>query len=124
MKDKINTIIFLGFISIDNAFLNMRRLCDSGKVYESIDKRYINYKIFDKFDTSERFYTIPTAIDTLCPNRIKIHIAEGPFDILSILYNLNNGILKNNIYGACTGSGYMGLLRFILLNMKICDSKK
>lgn len=43
---------FLGFISIDNAFLNMRKLCADGKVLPTIDKRYINYKVFDKFDTS------------------------------------------------------------------------
>lgn len=103
---------FLGFISIDNAFLNMRRLCDSGKVYESIDKRYINYKIFDKFDTSERFYTIPTEIDLTIPERLKIHIAEGPFDILSIYKNLRHE--ERGIYSSVAGSNYIGLMLYFL----------
>lgn len=108
---------FLGFISIDNAFLNMRRLCDEGKVYKSIDSRYINYKIFDKFDTSERFYTIPTEIDLTIPERVKIHIAEGPFDILSIYKNLRCG--ERGIYTSIAGSNYMGIAMYFLQMFKL-----
>ena len=107
----------MGFISIDNAFLNMRRLCDEGKVIKSIDKRYINYKIFDKFDTSERFYTIPTEIDLTIPERTKIHIAEGPFDILSIYKNLRNE--ERGIYTSIAGSNYAGVAMYFLLMFKI-----
>ena len=110
-------INFLGFLSIDNAFLNMRRLCDEGLVYESIDNRYINYKIFDKFDTSERFYTIPTAIDVLNPNRIKVHIAEGPFDILSIYKNVRKQ--EPGIYTCIGGSNYKGIAMYFLENYKL-----
>lgn len=110
-------INFLGFLSIDNAFLNMRRLCDEGLVYESIDNRYINYKIFDKFDTSERFYTIPTAIDVLSPNRIKVHIAEGPFDILSIYKNVRKE--EPGIYTCIGGSNYKGVAMYFLENYKL-----
>jgi hypothetical protein len=108
---------FMGFISIDNAFLNMRRLCDEGKVYKSIDKRYINYKIFDKFDTSERFYTIPTQIDLKSPVRVPIHIAEGPFDILSIYKNLRKEEL--GIYTSIAGSNYFGIAMYFLSTFKI-----
>ena len=103
---------FLGFLSIDNAYLNMRRLCKEGLVYESIDKRYINYKLFDKFDTSERFYTIPTSIDINSPERIKIHIAEGPFDILSVYRNLRN--MEPGIYTSIAGSNYKGIAMYFL----------
>ena len=108
---------FLGFVSIDNAFLNMRRLCDDGKVYKSIDKRYINYKLFDKFDTSERFYTIPTEIDLSIPERVKIHIAEGPFDILSIYKNLRNK--ERGIYTSIAGSNYAGIAMYFLIQFKL-----
>lgn len=108
---------FLGFISIDNAFLNMRRLCDKGNVYQSIDKRYINYKIFDKFDTSERFYTIPTRIDLNSPERLKIHIAEGPFDILSIYKNIRKE--EKGIYSSVAGSNYAGLALHFLQIFKL-----
>ena len=103
---------FLGFLSIDNAFCNMRRLCDKGLVYESIDKRYINYKIFDKFDTSERFYTIPTKINLNSSSRIKLHIAEGPFDILSIYKNIRHE--EPGIYTSIAGSNYIGQIMYFL----------
>lgn len=108
---------FLGFISIDNAFLNMRRLCDEGLVYDSIDKRYINYRIFNKFDTSERFYTIPTEIDISKPERIKIHIAEGPFDITSIYVNLRNK--EPGIYTCIAGSNYIGIVSYFIQTFKL-----
>lgn len=108
---------FLGFISIDNAFLNMRRLCPEGKVYKSIDTRYINYKIYDKFDTSERFYTIPTELDLSIPERIKINIAEGPFDILSIYKNLRKE--ERGIYTSIAGSNYMGISMYFLQMFKL-----
>lgn len=110
-------INFLGFLSIDNAFLNMRRICDEGLVYKGIDKRYINYKIFDKFDTSERFYTVPTRIDVLDTNRIKIHIAEGPFDILSIYKNVRRE--EPGIYTSIAGSNYKGLALYFLETYKL-----
>ena len=106
-------INFLGFLSVDNSFINMRRLCDSGLVYKSIDKRYINYKLFDKFDTSERFYVIPTVIhDLYSPKPIKINISEGPFDILSVYINLRNR--EEGIYIAGTGSNYYGIILYCL----------
>ena len=108
---------FIGFVSIDNAFLNMRRLCDSGLVYNSIDKRYINYKIKDKFDTSERFYTIPTTVDLNQPERIKIHVAEGPFDILSIYKNVRHE--EPGIYTSIGGSNYKGIAMYFLEMYKL-----
>ena len=103
---------FLGFMSIDNAFLNMRRTVDEGIVYKSIDKRYINYKIFDKYDSSERFYTIPTTIDMNIPNRIQVHIAEGPFDIVSIYENLRHR--EPGVYSSIAGSNYKGQIQYFL----------
>lgn len=108
---------FLGFISLDNAFVNMRRLCGPGKVYQSIDKRYINYSIFNKFDNSERFYTIPKNIYLGQPRRIQLHIAEGPFDILSIYYNLRNQ--SDDIYTCIAGNNYKGIIRHFLVTMKL-----
>ena len=113
-------INFLGFLSIDNAFLNMRRVCDEGLVYKGIDKRYINYKIFDKFDTSERFYTIPSTVNLLVP-RVKINIAEGPFDILSVYKNVRQE--EPGIYTSIAGSNYMGLVLYFLQTYKIPNAE-
>lgn len=108
---------FIGFLSVDNAFLNMRRTCNEGIVYKSIDTRYVNYKIFDKFDTSQRFYTIPTKVNLATPNRIKLHIAEGPFDILSIYLNVRNK--EEGIYTSIAGSNYMNDILYFMLDMKL-----
>lgn len=108
---------FIGFISHDNAFLNMRNL-NEGNVYKSIDKRYINYNIFGKFNNTERFYTIPTQINLNRPERIKLNISEGSFDILSVYYNLRNKE-GHSIYAAIGGSGYLNLIKNIILNMKL-----
>ena len=108
---------FLGFLSIDNAFLNMRRVCPEGLVEKSIDKRYINYKLYDKYDTSERFYTIPTTVNLCSSERVKIHIAEGPFDILSIYKNVRAE--EPGIYTCIAGSNYKGLVIYFLETFKI-----
>ena len=110
-------INFLGFLSIDNAFLNMRRLCDEGKVYKSIDKRYINYKLYDKFDTSERFYTIPSRVDVCSPERVKVHVAEGAFDILSVYENIRHR--EPGIYTSIGGSNYKGIAMYFLETYKL-----
>lgn len=108
---------FIGFLSIDNAFLNMRRTCEAGKIYPQIDKRYVNYKIFDKFDTSQRFYTIPTKVDLSKPQRVKLHISEGPIDILSIYLNLRNR--EEGIYTSITGNNYINIILYFLIELKL-----
>lgn len=104
---------FIGFISYDNAFINMRKTTDK-ELYKSINKRYINYDLVSKTDDNKNYYVIPTQIDLSNPTPIKIHIAEGPFDILSIYYNLNGCNNYQNIYASCNGKGYLNTLEFIL----------
>ena len=106
---------FIGFLSLDNAFLNMRKVFDEIKVHESIDKRYVNYNVFNKYDNTRRFYCIPTEIDFRYP--VEIHLAEGPFDILSIYLNLRKNS-RNAIFVAVGGSGYKGLLRYFISILK------
>ena len=108
---------FLGFLSIDNSFLNMRRLCKEGLVHNSIDKRYINYQLFGNDNDFKRFYTIPSVIDLNNPNPINIHIAEGPFDILSIYENVRHR--EYGIYTSVAGSNYGALAMYFLGNYKI-----
>lgn len=106
---------FLGFLSFDNAFLNMRNL-GIKEVYHSIDKRYINYNIFDKYDNTLKFYVLPVNINLFYPEPVKLHLAEGPFDILSIKYNLNHKT-KNNIFVSVGGSSYKACIRHFITNM-------
>lgn len=110
--------VFLGFISTDNAFINMRKLVKDGSVYSSIDKKYINYNIFNKFDNTEKFYTVPCNI-SCSPERLKMHVAEGPFDILSILFNLRYNEYGKSIFTSITGGGYAGIAHYFITKMKL-----
>ena len=94
---------FVGFLSLDNNFVNLRRMCNEGIVYNGIDKRYINYNIHGKKDNTEKMYILHSNVDLTSPKRIQIHIAEGPFDILSIKHNLRLNE-SNSIYAAIMGS--------------------
>lgn len=116
--DQLNTS-FLGFLSYDNAFINLRCLTP-GKVYHTIDKRYVNYSIFNKFDNTQKFYICPIQLNIMNPNRVKVHIAEGPFDVLSIKYNLRKEF-DNNIYCAITGSGYRNMIYFFLTTIGLMN---
>lgn len=107
---------FLGFMSIDNSFLNMRRIVDEGVIFKGIDKRYMNYDIVQT-PISYRFYTVPSSINLDSPYRIKIHIAEGPFDILSIYENVRRR--EPGIYSSVTGSNYYGLIMYFLETFKL-----
>jgi len=111
---------FIGFITQDNAFVNMRNLTP-GKVHKSIDKRYINYNIFNKMDNTQRYYTIPTSIDLTNPKRIRLNISEGPFDILSVFYNLRNQESYHNIYSSILGSSYLAICRHFINVMKLIN---
>lgn len=111
--DQLNSF-FVGFLSLDNNFVNLRRMCPEGCVYSGIDKRYINYNLHGKEDNTEKMYIMPTTIDLTKPKKVQIHIAEGPFDILSIRYNLRNDNYDHSIFAAVTGSGYKGLLKHII----------
>lgn len=102
---------FVGFLSHDNAFLNMRKISDKIQFHKSIDKRYVNYNLVGKYDNTCRFYSIPTSIDLKYP--IHLHVAEGPFDILSIYLNVVQNHF-NNVFAAVGGSGYKGLIRYFI----------
>ena len=108
---------FLGFLSYDNAFINMRNL-ELKEVYHTINKRYINYNIFNKYDNTMKFYVLPTNIDLLNTEPVRLHMAEGPFDILSIKYNVCTRT-DRDIFASVTGSSYKACLRHFLTKMGI-----
>ena len=104
---------FIGFISYDNSYCGLRKVTDK-KLHPSLNKRYINYNLINKNSDSKNFYVIPTEVDVMNPMPVRVHIAEGQFDILSIFYNLNNSNIKQNIYIAGGGKSYTQALEFIL----------
>lgn len=111
---------FLGFVSMDNSFVIMRNL-RQGKVAPSIDTRYVNYNIFGKVDNSKRYYVLPNNINLNNPAPIKIHIAEGGFDILSVFYNLRGMNKAHNIYSAIGGKAYLNILKMFIQDMGLIN---
>ena len=104
---------FIGFISYDNSFSGLRKITDK-ELYRAVNKRYINYSLVNKPDDAKNYYIIPSTYDFLNPTPVRIHLAEGQFDILSIYYNLNRCNNFQNIYIACGGKSYSQALEFIL----------
>lgn len=111
---------FIGFLSYDNGFVNMRRICDEGQVYESIDKRYINYNLFNSIDNSLRFYVLPTTVNLLERSIIHVWITEGPFDILSVKYNLSD-IPGQHVHLSVGGKSYLTAIKFIIENLGLIN---
>lgn len=83
---------YVGFLSINNDFIIFRDITNSHKM------RYVKYNIFGFYDNSKCFYATTGSLDLMTLEDIHIKIAEGPFDILSILYNLEDNDRKNKIY--------------------------
>ena len=104
---------FLGFLSMDNKYVMLRRLIPEGKLPKQIDTRYLNYNIIGSTDNSMKHYTIPGMININRP--LDIHIAEGGFDILSIYLHVAP-IGSNAIYSAIGGKSYSNLVKFFITN--------
>jgi len=112
---------FVGFLSYDNSRLNMRNIeLPNQELFKSINKRYINYNIFEDLDNTTGFYAIPNMVDLSIPQPVKLHIAEGPFDILSIKYNLRKDMFQN-IFIAVQGNQYKGAIRYFISQLKIIN---
>lgn len=100
---------FIGFLSRTNCTLNMRNL-NEGHVYESIDRKYVNYRLFDD-DPKYDFYIVPSNINL--DDHVKVYIAEGPFDILSVYYNLISD-KTNSFFVAGRGKAYYSVVEYLL----------
>lgn len=107
---------FIGFLSRSNSSLNMRNLM-SGKVYESIDKKYVNYNIFENKPDND-YYIIPSSVDI--DQHVKIYIAEGAFDILGVYFNVIED-KTNSLFIAGKGKAYFDSLEYILITYGIMD---
>ena len=117
--DQLSTY-FIGFLSYDNSYLNMRRLCKDGIVYETIDKRYVNYNLYNKIDNSMRYYVLPTMIDITSTEPVHVYITEGPFDILSLKYNVNDWV--NSIFISVGGKSYLVGVKFVIQQLGLINT--
>ena len=101
---------FMGFLSMDNSYVIMRRLIPEGKLPKCIDTRYVNYNIWGS-NNGVKTYIIPSVIYP--QKHLEIHIAEGCFDILSIRMNLVPDA-SNSIFCAISGKSYMSVVKYFI----------
>ena len=100
---------FIGFLTNTGTSIIMRNISNTGS-------RYIKYNIIENPLTS--YYILPSEIDIYKP--IEVHIAEGPFDILSIFYNLNEN-RKNKVYASIGSKAYLNLIKYLLIDIGLVD---
>lgn len=85
---------YIGFLSVKNEYVILRDI--TGKHKEKY--RYVKYNLFGIQSNAHAFYTITNSVNTISQKPIHIIMAEGPIDILSIVYNMYNGIKPDNVF--------------------------
>lgn len=99
---------YVGFLSVKNEYIIMRDVTGNNKM------RYIKFNIFGMESNTHSFYTIRNRINTISRNPIKIIAAEGPLDILSIVYNIYGGIQPDCVFMSTNhGAFYNPILYYI-----------
>lgn len=104
---------FLGFLSMNNGYVTMKNL-RPGKVSKYVDHKYVDYPLFKSESNSRRFYSIPTQLNLIDPTPIKVHIAEGCFDMLGIFYHVCGGNRYQNLYINCGDKAYNNVIKMLL----------
>lgn len=108
---------FIGFLSRSCASLNMRNLAFKSiladSFHDAVKSKYHNYNVFKNTPDND-FYILPNTIDLSKP--IRVYIAEGPFDVLGIRYNLVKSI-DNCVYMAGKGKAYDTAMYWIITNL-------
>ena len=102
---------FIGFLSMDNRYIMMRRLVPEGKLPQFVDYRYVNYDIIGSQSQGIKYYAVPNIIDVSRP--FEIHMAEGAFDILSA-YFFVAPMGTNATFIAIGGKAYENAIKFLI----------
>ncbi|MEI2423333.1 hypothetical protein V6O07_23900, partial [Arthrospira platensis SPKY2] len=78
---------YVGFLSVNNEYINMRNFIDSYKNNKYL-KRYEIYNVFNLDDNTKKYYVMTNTIDIM--QDVEIHIAEGVFDIIGVFNHIYN----------------------------------
>ena len=99
---------YVGFLSVHNEYIIFRDITEKNKM------RWIKYNIFNVFDNTQGFYTMKGSLDLMDTDDIHIVITEGPFDLLSLRYNVFHNNISNKIMiSSCNGSFLEPLLYYV-----------
>lgn len=109
---------YVGFLSSNNNCITFRRIVNDQNL-----RRYEKVILNPYMDSPGSFYSIPTQLDLMYHEPLHVHIAEGPFDILSIRYNLYGTLDRDperRLFYANCGFSYLNILKFLIRN-GICN---
>lgn len=99
---------YIGWLSVNNEYIILRDITGHNKF------RYIKFNLFGMETNAHSFYTIGNRVNTISQKPIKIIAAEGPFDIMSIVYNIYGGIIPDCVFISTNhGAFYHPLLYYI-----------
>jgi len=98
---------YIGFLSCNNNRIIFRDITGNNKY------RYYKVIINERNLNSASFFSLPSKISLIYTNNVNIHIAEGPFDILSIKENVVKE-KENNFYYAICGFGGTVILKHLI----------
>lgn len=99
---------YIGFLSVKNEYVILRDITNQNKM------RYIKLNLFGMESNAHSFYTIKNQVNTLSKGPIKIIAAEGPLDILSIVYNIYGGIVPDCVFMSTNhGAFYHPMLYYL-----------
>lgn len=101
----------IGFLSIDNTAVMCREMYS--------DRRYLGIRIIPN---GVNYYCLKAICNRMSLEPIHIRIAEGPFDILSIFYNVCGGNTNQNIYLAANGKNFQNVIRYTLSIFSIANA--
>jgi recombinational DNA repair protein RecR len=99
---------YIGWLSVKNEYIILRDITGKNKF------RYVKFNIFGMESNAHSFFTIKNGINTISQNPIRFVVTEGPFDILSVVYNIYGGIAEDCIFMSTNhGAFYNPLLYYI-----------
>ena len=99
---------YIGWLSVKNEYIILRDITGKNKF------RYVKFNIFGMESNAHSFYTIKNGINTISRDEIHLVVAEGPFDILSLVYNVYGGIKPDTLFMSTNhGAFYNPLLYYI-----------
>lgn len=102
---------YLGFLSANNNKITFRDVSPDSSGFLG---RYYKVTIDILNRSPNTFYSIQSKFNILYTDPVNIHVAEGPFDILSIYLNLNHKQTENNIFFASCGYSFSTILKYLI----------
>lgn len=99
---------YIGWLSVKNEYIILRDITGNNKF------RYVKFNIFGMESDAHSFFTVKNGINVISHEPIHIVAAEGPFDIMSLVYNVYGEITPNMIFMSTNhGAFYNPLLYYI-----------